>query len=470
MASRKLILITGVILLLAAAMATLGTGGFPALASPLAQTGSTPQPTATPIPNLSISDDYCISCHGQPGFSMELQSGEELGLYVPPELYFDSIHGELGYACVQCHTDVGQYPHPEFNPEDARAATLQLNQACGRCHEQQFEQTQDSVHAAALAAGNRNAAVCSDCHTAHAVQRLTDPETGDLLPSSRVWVPQTCARCHYAIYQKYQESVHGAALLEEGNTDVPTCIDCHGVHNIENPTTAAFRLRSPEICAGCHTDPEIMDKYGLSTQVLDTYVADFHGTTVTLFEREHPDQQTNKPVCYDCHGVHDIASTSDPEKGLQVRQNILARCQVCHPDATANFPDAWLSHYIPSPDRYPLVFTVDFFYSLFIPGVLGGMAILVVMDMAAVVRNYINNRRKREHLPEEGTATEEAQPAEIPTETTGPLEAKAPAVPPVDEPSAETQTPSEQPEESLEERGEEDQDENQNEDEESAHG
>ncbi len=52
-----------------------------------------------------------------------------------------------------------------------------------------------------------------------------------------------------------------------------------------------------------------MDKYGISTQVLNTYVADFHGTTVTLFEKQSPDAQTNKPVCYDCHGVHDIAAT-----------------------------------------------------------------------------------------------------------------------------------------------------------------
>ena len=31
-----------------------------------------------------------------------------------------------------------------------------------------------------------------------------------------------------------------------------------------------------------------MGKYGISTQVLNTYVADFHGTTVTLFEQVSP--------------------------------------------------------------------------------------------------------------------------------------------------------------------------------------
>ena len=42
-------------------------------------------------------------------------------------------------------------------------------------------------------------------------------------------------------------------------------------------------------------------------EVLNTYVADFHGTTVVLFDKTFPDQPTNKPVCTDCHGFHDVA-------------------------------------------------------------------------------------------------------------------------------------------------------------------
>ena len=69
---------------------------------------------------------------------------------------------------------------------------------------------------------------------------------------------------------------------------MPTCIDCHGVHNIEDPRTAAFRLQSPEMCAKCHADRALMAKYGISTDVFNTYVADFHGTTVAIFEKESP--------------------------------------------------------------------------------------------------------------------------------------------------------------------------------------
>jgi len=172
---------------------------------------------------------------------------------------------------------------------------------------------------------------------------------------------------------------------------------------------AAFRLSSPKICADCHTNEQIMSKYGLSTQVLQTYVADFHGTTVTLFEKLDPDQQINMPVCYDCHGVHDIRRSDDPEKGLQVKQNLLAACQKCHPDATENFPDAWLSHYIPDRNRYPLVYWVNEFYKYFIPTVLGGMGLFVVSD---IYRRWVLDRRRKNAKSVEGaedqmSATEE---------------------------------------------------------------
>jgi hypothetical protein len=134
-----------------------------------------------------------------------------------------------------------------------------------------------------------------------------------------------------------------------------------------------------------------MAKYGISTDVFDSYVSDFHGTTVILFEKQAPGQQTNKPVCVDCHGVHNMRKVDDPESTV-IKQNLLATCQKCHPDATANFPTAWISHYRPDPRHSPLVFFVNLFYLIFIPAVLGVMAIFVVTDL----RKRIANRRKGE--------------------------------------------------------------------------
>jgi nitrate/TMAO reductase-like tetraheme cytochrome c subunit len=359
---------------------------------------TTPQalPTSSST-SPTMSNETCLECHGKPGLTKTLENGDVLDLYVDPTTYASSIHGKDGYACVQCHTNLGVYPHPEFTATDIRDVTLQLTGVCDRCHSGQYNLTMDSVHAAAQAAGQRQAAVCTDCHGSHNVQQWTDPKTHALLPEARLNIPFTCAKCHNAIYQKYQTSVHGAALTQQGNTDVPTCIDCHGVHNIGNPTTTAFRLKSPELCAGCHTNPALMDKYGISTDVLNTYVADFHGTTVTLFEKQSPDAQTNKPVCYDCHGVHDISRVDDPKTGIEMQQNLLARCQVCHPDASSNFPAAWMSHYIPSPNHFAAVYYVNLFYKIFIPLVLGFMIVLVGMDVSHSV--YVKTRRGKKPTP-----------------------------------------------------------------------
>jgi hypothetical protein len=323
---------------------------------------------------------------------MTLPSGEQLYLTIDPEAYAASVHGAGGYACVQCHTTIREYPHPELEAGSLREVALQFYPTCEQCHSGNYALTLDSVHQAALEGGNQNAAVCTDCHNPHYQGRLTDAATGDLLPEARVHIPQTCARCHSAIYDQYKQSVHGSALIGEGNPDVPACIDCHGVHDIGDPTTEAFRLASPQLCGRCHTDQPLMDKYGISTDVLDTYLADFHGTTVQLFEHASPAEPTNKPVCYDCHGVHNILAASDPQKGLQVKENVLAACRRCHPTASADFPTAWLSHYVPSPDRNPLVYYVNLFYRFFIPAVIGGMALFVATDAFRLVRRRLQRR------------------------------------------------------------------------------
>jgi hypothetical protein len=346
---------------------------------------------ASDSPKLTPQSTVCLTCHARPGFQTTLPSGEILVLTIASDHFDSSVHGNL--SCTDCHTGIRGVPHPALTAQNRREVTLQFYTTCQQCHAEQYNATLDSVHQRALAAGNSNAAVCTDCHDPHTQTAITD-QAGNLLPEARVKIPQTCARCHSAIFAQYQTSVHGSALIGEGNLDVPTCIDCHGVHNIGDPTTAAFRLASPQLCAGCHTNPKIMDKYGISTDVLSTYVADFHGTTVTLFESQSPDQAVNKPVCFDCHGIHDIQRPDNPVSGIAMKQNLLVVCQQCHPDATANFPDAWLSHYIPSPQHDALVYYVNLFYKFFIPGVLGPMAIFVISD---IIRRWIDRRKGRQH-------------------------------------------------------------------------
>lgn len=395
-------------LILAGAMVLLVSFGF---AFSEADAGPGPRGEAAGLssPPVQIDNSSCLFCHSNPDLNIQFANGDVLPLTINEDLFAQSTHGSSGLACVTCHSDITSFPHPERTSNSLREFKLDYYTICKQCHEEQFNLTLDSVHQRAIAGGNNNAAVCTDCHNPHTQQRLTNPNTGELLAYARLHIPETCSQCHSAIYDEYKGSVHGKALTEQGNLDVPTCIDCHGVHNIQSATTASFRNSTPFLCAECHTNNALMHKYGLSTDVLNTYVADFHGTTVVLFDKSFPDQPTNKPVCTDCHGVHDIVRADDPNKGLSTRENLLVRCQQCHPDATANFPDSWMSHYIPSPEKYPIVYYVNLFYKFFIPAVLGPMVLLVVMDFS---RAMINRAKKRKPVTAaEPVAEETAEPA-----------------------------------------------------------
>lgn len=330
-----------------------------------------------------VANETCLSCHATPGMETTLPSGEILYLTVDPDIFNHSTHGEQGYACVQCHTDIKEYPHRPLEAQTRREVSLLYYKNCARCHQDKYDATLDSVHQQALENGNEEAALCVDCHGYHNVTDPNDPRSKS---------PKTCERCHSQIYAEYAESVHGEALLDEGNPDVPTCIDCHGVHNVSGPSNSEFHLFSPQLCARCHADEELMGKYGISTNVFDSYISDFHGTTV-IFDQQFPGQETNKPVCIDCHGVHNMQKVDQAESQV-IRENLLTTCQRCHPDATANFTDAWLGHYQPDMERFPIVYLVDLFYKIFIPAVLGFMVLFVIGD---ATRRVINRRRENEN-------------------------------------------------------------------------
>ena len=359
-------------------------------------------------PQQGTDNSQCLLCHGEPGQAITFPNGDSLSISIDPSQFGASAHGSQGMSCVACHVNISGFPHPQTGAQSRRDYQLTYLDTCKACHADQFENLQDSIHGALFKAGNPNAPTCTDCHNPHTQPPLLNA-AGKTSQAVRAEIPETCAKCHNSIYEVYAGSVHGSGIIENNNPDVPTCADCHGVHKIVDPTTANFRLSSIEMCAKCHTDASIMDKYGLSTAVLSTYVADFHGTTVTLFEKQNPDEQTNKPVCYDCHGVHDILSVSDPNKGISIKENMLAACQRCHPDASTNFPDSWLSHYIPSPDRYPLVYWVGIFYKIFIPAVLGSMGLFVATD---IYRRLANKIKKGKTAPPAEQAISETPPEE----------------------------------------------------------
>lgn len=330
------------------------------------------------------SDQDCLACHGRPGLSKVMPNGDVLSLYISPDALNQSVHTPLGIGCQSCHPDIASYPHPAISYTSARELSLAYYQTCQKCHPANFAQTQDAlhnIHAQISAGGNPTTPVCTDCHGAHDTQKIEN---------DRVRISETCGRCHAQEFAQYKDSVHGVALLQENNHDVPVCTDCHGVHSIPDPRLAQFRTASPEMCAGCHANAQLMSKYGLSADVYDLYTLSWHGVDVTVYQARWPTIRHESAVCTDCHGVHNIRKASDPASTVNPA-NLLATCQGCHPQAGPNWTGAWTGHNRISQTRTPFLFYTETFYNYFVWLVLWGSVIYVGLQ---IVRATVGRFRR----------------------------------------------------------------------------
>jgi predicted CXXCH cytochrome family protein len=328
-------------------------------------------PPAPPRPTAAD----CLACHTEP---VELAFGDDARRMarVDAEQLAKSRHAGKA-ECIDCHPDAQEYPHRERPFGSARQLTLAASEQCRTCHFTDYRRTLDSVHAEAVARGDRNAPVCVDCHGSHDVQSPNVPRTR---------VAATCAKCHAGIADRYAASVHGRDLAQNV-ADAPTCTDCHRSHDIGGPGQVGWRSTTPQICGRCHSDDQRMRKYGLSTAVLTTYVADFHGKTAAF--RRAAGSTPAEPfvaVCADCHGTHDVMR-ADASASPVLKANLARTCQKCHAGASASFPDSWLSHYEPSFSHAPPVYVVKLAYWFLIPFIIGGLLLQILLHLWRVAVN-----------------------------------------------------------------------------------
>ncbi|MFC1628885.1 hypothetical protein ACFL3H_07210, partial [Gemmatimonadota bacterium] len=193
---------------------------------------------------------------------------------------------------------------------------------------------------------------CSDCHGGNPDVPV-DLETFDYAAAKgrgtgfrgapdRDEIPSFCGRCHsdaeymrrFAPQQRvdqeqlYQISGHGRAL-QEGNTRVATCVDCHSTHRImsaSDPRSSISPARVPGTCTACHEDPAVMSGSGHSVAVGNDYRGSVHG--MALLERG----DLGAPACNDCHGNHGAAPP-----GVN---SVSAVCSQCHVSTAADFQNS----------------------------------------------------------------------------------------------------------------------------------
>jgi hypothetical protein len=197
------------------------------------------------------SDTRCLRCHSK-NREKTLEDGDVLSLHVAKAEYANSVHGEIG--CTSCHEALANKKHPSRDPiASRRDHSLALNQSCRNCHAENFAQYEHSIHASLVAEGNQSAPVCTDCHSAHAVESMAvyQPVTG--LP---------CKNCHENIFDAYAQSVHGGArvkgnVIRDSHIQAPICSDCHQAHDI-TAVAASDYLQST--CLDCHEGATVAHK------------------------------------------------------------------------------------------------------------------------------------------------------------------------------------------------------------------
>ena len=322
--------------------------------------------TVRRVREMTQGNRYCLGCHERK-LRMTFKSGEKLTIHINEQLLNQSVHNNL--SCTDCHYGFSSEEHPVRKFKSRRSYSIALSESCRRCHFDKYTRTLESIHFNMLSQGNPNAPVCTDCHGSHFV---TSSKHNKLASAKK------CEQCHADIYNTYAKSVHGGALIEESNQDVPVCSDCHSAHDITDPRTVDFRLVIPEICGNCHADKGLMEKYDLSPAVVETYLQDFHGVTLKFYKQEG--QAKPIAVCIDCHGVHDITKTTGTNTNL-IKENLVKQCQKCHADATMNFPDSWVSHYEPNFTKAPLVYLINLGYSFFIPFMIIGLLLQILLHI-----------------------------------------------------------------------------------------
>ena len=349
--------------------------------------GETPdRPHAKTLPFV----DCTTACHREP-------NAKTPGL--SPAAYADSVHGqgvkrgEKDVArCRDCH---GKHNIKPVTDPDSVVSRKNIPLVCSRCHENMnvvvkynihaespYQEYLKSVHGRAVfekgLAGF--AAVCTDCHGVHSIQGA-----GEVHKQARA--PETCGKCHPVIFAEYKVSIHGVQALK-GNVDVPLCVDCHGEHTVASPKeTAAPTSKShvPDTCSGCHARPEIMKKYGVPEDRIQTFIASFHGIAIGLGDKAEAN-------CTDCHGVHNIRAAIDPQSMVHAA-NLPKTCGQtnCHPGMTEKITQAKIHRPtgIQSSGTTYLITKI----------LLWALAIVLALTLVRFVFELTQRKRRREKKP-----------------------------------------------------------------------
>ena len=197
-------------------------------------------------------------------------------------------------TCLDCHSD------PTLTMErDAKVISLFVKQAA------YFKSVHGEIG-------------CVSCHE--------DADVEDFPHDSPLQKVQ-CQNCHDEEAEFYDTSLHGQAF-QRNDPYAPTCVTCHGSHNILPPTdenSSTYVMKIPIMCGRCHKEgTKMVQVHDIpETDIIQNYSMSIHGEG--LFKRG----LTVTAVCTNCHTPHNILPHTDPRSSIN-RNNIAATCMQCH--------------------------------------------------------------------------------------------------------------------------------------------
>ncbi len=213
----------------------------------------------------------------------------------------------LGLALVTGAAPYGSTAAPA-PPAPALAAQGDSAYGCIICHADKRRSFRQGVH-------SDWGMKCHDCHGGDpAAYETPAAHRGRFVGTpTKLQTIELCSACHadpnrmrqYGLaadqLAEFRTSRHGQLLLERGDTDAPTCTDCHNAHRILPPEDARSEVHPtniPATCGRCHQDAQLMAKYGEPTDQYERYRVGAHG--VGVFEKRN----FAAPTCIGCHGSH----------------------------------------------------------------------------------------------------------------------------------------------------------------------
>jgi len=200
----------------------------------------------------------------------------------------------------------------------------QSNDDCLLCHEDpQLTGERDGknmmmfVNASILKKSVHRNVTCASCHK----------DVGEDFPHNEKLAKVDCGSCHSGAKGSYNMGAHGMAFARN-DEHAPTCVECHGKHDIlssTNPTAVTYKMNIPVLCGKCHREgAPVARLYNVSEHnILENYSESIHGKG--LFESGLIVSAT----CNDCHGNHMVLPHNSPKSTVSIK-NIASTCMKCH--------------------------------------------------------------------------------------------------------------------------------------------